>query len=679
MKIDTKKEMVIEDYHGVLVKDPYRWLEDDNSDEVKQWTDKQNEQTLEYLNKFPERNTIKENITHFIDYPKYSAPQKKGEYYYFHKNDGLQNQSVFYRSKTLDLSDPEVIIDPNKLSGEGTAAITNITFSPNGLKMAYAISHNGSDWQEIRIKNLETVEDYEEVLNWCKFSNISWNKDSLGFYYNRFPDPSTISPEEMSYYNSVYWHTVGTIQDEDLLIYEDKANKEFSYIADISDDNEYLILKVYNGTEPKSRIYYRNLNSTRPFIHLIDDGENYYSFLGNDKGTFYLYTNNAAPKGRVIAVNIEKPERANWQEIIPEQEDTISIVEMINNKFVVVYLHDAYNIVKIMDTNGKLESDLELPKFITITGLVGDKEDTEMFISYTSYLYPSKIIRYKFDNDRVDSVIDQTELVKPDLYETKQVFYSSKDGTKIPMFITHKKGLRLNGDNPTLLYGYGGYNASMTPTFSASQMVWMEAGGVYAVANLRGGGEYGEKWHIAGTLEKKQNVFDDFIAASEWLIDNKYTHPKRLAIMGGSNGGLLVGSCINQRPDLFGAALCLVPVTDMLRYHQFTVGRFWINEFGNAEQNPEHFKYMYKYSPLHNVKEGVEYPSTLITTADTDDRVVPLHAKKFAARLQEAQTGDNPILLRVEKNAGHGLGKPTSKIIEEQTDLYTFLFNELNI
>lgn len=332
-----------------------------------------------------------------------------------------------------------------------------------------------------------------------------------------------------------------------------------------------------------------------------------------------------------------------------------------------------------MDTNGKLESDLELPKFITITGLVGDKEDTEMFISYTSYLYPSKIISYKFDNDRVDSVIDQTELVKPDLYETKQVFYSSKDGTKIPMFITHKKGLRLNGDNPTLLYGYGGYNASMTPTFSASQMVWMEADGVYAVANLRGGGEYGEKWHIAGTLEKKQNVFDDFIAASEWLIDNKYTNPKRLAIMGGSNGGLLVGSCINQRPDLFGAALCLVPVTDMLRYHQFTVGRFWINEFGNAEQNPEHFKFMYKYSPLHNVKEGVEYPSTLTTTADTDDRVVPLHAKKFAARLQEAQTGDNPILLRVEKNAGHGLGKPTSKIIEEQTDLYTFLFNELNI
>ncbi|ASN04553.1 prolyl oligopeptidase family serine peptidase [Virgibacillus necropolis] len=679
MNLSTKKDAVTEDYHGVKVADPYRWLEEADSVNTREWTDEQNERTNQYLKNYPGRKTIKDNITKFMNYPKYSLPMREGEYYYFHKNNGLQNQGVFYRSKSLELNEPEVIIDPNTLSEEGTAAITNITFSQNSLMLAYAISYNGSDWQEVKIKNLVTGKEYPEVLKWCKFSNIAWNEDHSGFYYNRYPNPDSVLPGEESNYNKVYWHTIGTPQETDKLIYEDLNQREFSFVPEISDNNRYLLLKVYNGTEPKSRIYYRDIKSTGPFIPLINDGEDYYSFLGNEEDVFYIYTNYNAPKGRVVSVNLNQPEKKNWQVIIPESEDTISSLKMINNKFVIASMHNAYNQLKIYDDKGTLQKELPLPKFITITGLAGKKNDSELFISYTSYLCPFKIMRYKFEEDQLDAVLETNLHLQSNQFETKQVFYTSKDGTKIPMFITHKKGLELTKDNPVLLYGYGGYNISLTPTFSPSQMMWLEAGGVYVVANLRGGGEFGEKWHLDGILEKKQNVFNDFISAAEWLIENNYTNPKRLAIMGGSNGGLLVGTCINQRPDLFGAALCLVPVTDILRFHRFTVGRFWTTEFGNAEKDPDHFQFMYKYSPLHNVKSGVKYPPTLITTADTDDRVVPLHAKKFAATLQEVQTGDTPILLRVEKNAGHGLGKPTSKIIEEQTDLYTFLFKELEM
>lgn len=679
MKLSTKKEPVIDDYHGVKVADPYRWLEDPDSLETKNWTDEQNERTNQYLGNYHGREIIKDNITKMMNYPKYSLPAKEGEYYYFHKNNGLQNQAVFYRSKSLDNSELETVIDPNKLSENGTAAITNITFNQNGTMLAYAISYNGSDWQDIKIKDLETGEDFPETLKWCKFSNIAWSKDHSGFFYNRYPNAKAVLPGDESNYNKVYWHGIGSPQEADELIYEDLDEKELSFVPEISDDNRYLILKVYNGTEPKSRIYYRSLESADPFIPLLNDGEDYYSFLGNEDDRFYIYTNNDASKGRIISVDLNHPEKEKWQEIIPENDDTISVIKVINNKFVIVSMHNAHDQLKIYDSKGSLLKELSLPEFITITGLEGKKDDSEMFISYTSYLYPSKIMQYKFEDDQLDTVLGSNSHLEPTPFETKQIFYTSKDGTKIPMFVTCKKGLELTGDNPVLLYGYGGYNISLTPTFSPSQMMWMEAGGVYAVANLRGGGEFGEAWHLDGILGKKQNVFDDFISAADWLIENKYTSPKKLAIMGGSNGGLLVGTCINQRPDLFGAALCLVPVTDMLRFHRFTVGRFWTTEFGNAEENPDHFQFMYKYSPLHNVKPGVKYPATLITTADTDDRVVPLHAKKFAATLQEAQNGDNPILLRVEKNAGHGLGKPTSKIIEEQTDLYSFLFKELDL
>lgn len=675
----TRTENVIENFHGTDVVDHYRWLEDESSEEVKEWTNKQQELTKKYFDKIPIRDSIKDDIIKYTDFPKYSSLKKKGDYYYFFKNDGLQNQPVFYRSKSSNFSDLEEIINPNELNDEGTAAVTNISFSPDHSMMAYAISYNGSDWQEIKIKNLETGKDYPELLEKCKFTNISWSKDSKGFFYSCYPNADDFSLAGGADLNSVYWHVAGTQQADDELVYQDAENSQYSYVATVSDDDKYIILSRYYGTERINNVYYKSQGSDEDFITLIDGGEGYYSYITNEDDVFYFYTTDNAPKGRVIAINIKHPEKENWEEVIAEGKDTLSIIKLINNKFVITYLHDAYSIVKIFNMDGSEEKQLQLPDFISVYEVNGEKEDTEMFVGYTSYAYPLKIDKYDFEKDALVSVTEEIKHIKSESFETKQIFYTSKDGTKIPMFITHKKGLNLTGDVPTLLYGYGGYNASMTPSYSASQLMWLESGGVYAVANIRGGGEYGQEWNHAGILEKKQNVFDDFIVAAEWLIESGYTKPERLAIMGASNGGLLVGACINQRPDLFGAALCMVPVTDILRFHRFTVGHFWTKEFGNAEENPEHFEFMYKYSPLHNVKDGTRYPATLITTADTDDRVVPLHAKKFAARLQAAQAGENPILLRVEKNAGHGMGKPTSKVIEEQTDLYTFLFNELDI
>ncbi|WP_066386304.1 prolyl oligopeptidase family serine peptidase [Neobacillus mesonae] len=679
MTLFTKKDHIVENFHGVEVADPYRWLEDADSQESREWTEAQNHRTNQYLSSFTEREQVKETLTNLQNYAKYSLPQKEGDYYYFHKNDGLLNQSIFYRSKSLEKDDIEIVLDPNSLNEEGTAAITNITFNDDGSKMVYAISYNGSDWQEVRIRDLITGKDFPEVLKGCKFSSFAWNKNRRGFYYNRYPQPGTVPPEEESFYNRVYWHQVGTDQEEDRLVYEDPGHKEFSFAPRFSDDDKYLLLTVFNGTEPKNRIYYQEVEGKGEFIPLINDGEAYYTFLGNDGVDFYFLTNRDTPKGKVISVNLHRPKMENWQELISEQEDPISFIKIIDHKFVVCSMHNAYDRLKVYDKNGVFQQEISLPSYITVTGITGEKSSQEMFAGYTSFLYPTKMIKCDMKNYQITPVFETAEQNEADAYETNQVWYRSKDGTKIPMFLTHKKDLDYTADHPVLLYGYGGYNISLTPSFSPAQRMWIQSGGIYAVANIRGGGEFGEDWHLEGILEKKQNSFDDFIAAAEWLIENQYTNPKRIAIMGASNGGMLVGACITQRPDLYGAALCLVPVTDMLRFHRFTVGRFWTTEFGNAETNPEQFNFMFKYSPLHNVKEGVEYPPTLITTADTDDRVVPLHAKKFAAALQAVQSGTNPILLRVEKNAGHGLGKPTSKVIEEQTDLYTFLFKELRL
>ncbi|WOV88461.1 prolyl oligopeptidase family serine peptidase [Sporosarcina oncorhynchi] len=679
MTVHTKREVVEENYHGTNVQDPYRWLEDPENTEVQAWVDEQNEQTRTYLSTYADRQKLKEKLTDVWNFPKYSVPRKEGDYYYFHMNDGLQNQAVFYRTANLDGRDFEVVLDPNTMNEEGTAAITNLAFTKDGKRMAYGVSLNGSDWQEVKIRNLETGQDEQEILQWCKFSRIAWNEEGTGFYYNRFPDPSTVLAGEESYYNKVYWHEIGTAQEEDKLIFEDLANKEHSFDPILSDDYKYLILNVWKGTENKSRIYYKDLETDSDFIKLLANDDARYSFIGNEDRTFYFMTNYKAPKEKIIAINLDHPSSDEWTDIVPEQEDVLSFGSMINNQFVTGYLHNAYYKMKVYATDGAFVKEIPLPSFVSLSGMSGKKEDTSMFIGYTSYLSPGTTASYDFKSGELTYVFKRDDKFDTTDFETTQIFYPSKDGTKIPMFLTHKKGIELNGENPVLLYGYGGFNVSLTPSFSPALRLWMEEGGVYAVANLRGGGEFGEDWYNAGTLGNKQNVFDDFIAAAEWLIEKKYTRTGKLAIMGGSNGGLLVGACITQRPDLYGAAVCQVPVIDMLRYHKFTVGRYWVTDFGNAEANADHFEFMMKYSPLHNVHEGTSYPPTIITTADTDDRVVPLHAKKFAATLQAAQQGENPILLRVEKNAGHGMGKPTVKIIEEQTDVYSFLFKVLNI
>lgn len=679
MHVVTKKKNIVDDFHGTLVEDPYRWLEDPESTNTKEWVQAQNNRTEKYLSSYSNRDLIKNRLTELTNYPKYTVPTKEGDFYYYHKNDGLQNQSVFYRSKDLNGKGEEIVINPHSFSEDGTAAITNLSFNKEGTKLAYGISYNGSDWQEVRIKNLLTGEDYPEVLEWCKFTQIAWANNDDGFYYDRYPSQDGFSFKDASYYNKVYWHILGTSQEKDTIIYEDNDQKELSFSPIVCDDNKYLLLHVNNGTEPKTNIYYRLLESDDPFTALFEKRTDSFNFLGNEDHIFYFYTNKDAPKGRIIAIDIHHPQKDHWREIIPEQEKVISFVKKINNHFVVSMMHNAYDALHVYNMKGNLENVVDLPDYITILNAVGKDNDDNLFLSYSSFHSPPAIHKYSFSTRQIEPIFTESLVDTDQSYETKQIFYTSADGTEIPMFLTYKKGLELNGNNPVLLYGYGGYGISMTPSFSPSQKLWIESGGVYAVANIRGGGEFGEKWHLDAILDKKQNSFDDFIAASEWLIENNYTNKDKIAIMGGSNGGLLVGACMTQQPDLFGAVICLVPVTDMLRFQHFTVGRFWTTEFGNADTSEADFKNMYKYSPLHNVKSGTAYPPTLITTADSDDRVAPCHAKKFAATLQQTQGEDNKTFLRIEKDAGHGLGKPTSKIIEEQTDIYTFLFKQFGM
>ncbi len=663
---------VVENYHGTKVADPYRWMEDPDAEKTIEWVEAQNALTSEYVNT-PARKKIEKRLKELWDYPRYSLPYKRGDRYFFSKNDGLQNQSVFYVQKSLD-AEPSVVIDPNKLSEDGTVALRSRSLTEDGKTLAYGLSTSGSDWQELHVRDVDTGRDYDDLLKWTKFTSIAWKHDNSGFFYNRFPDPSTLPDEDQTKYNQVYWHKLGTPQSEDKHVYGSEEEKELGFYPEITDDGKYLILYAWFGTDDRNGIYFREADSNGDFTKLMEVGEAEYDLIDNIGSIFYFRTTLDAPRGRIIKINVDNPSRKNWKEIIPEGEDVIDFVSMVNDQLVVAYMHHAHNILKISDLKGKFIREIELPTIGSVSGLSGRREDTEMFFSFTSFVYPSTAFRYDFEKDEV-SLFRQPEVAfDPALYETKQVFYRSKDNTRVPMFITHKKGLELNGSNPTLLYAYGGFNISLTPYFSISRLVWMEAGGVYAVANIRGGAEYGEEWHEAGMLEKRQNVFDDFIAAGEWLIDNRYTSRSKLAISGASNGGLLTAVCLTQRPDLYGAVVSDVPVTDMLRYHKFTVGRYWVPEFGNAEENPEHFKFLYEYSPLHNVEGGIVCPPTLVTSADTDDRVVPMHAKKFVATLQEKDAGKNPILIRVETKAGHGGGKPTSKRIEEASDVYAFLF-----
>jgi len=696
----ARKDSTADVYHGVKVPDPYRWLEDADASQTQAWVAQQNKLTSDFLTGIAAREKIKARLTHLLNYPRYSAPYKKGDRYFFWKNDGLQNQSVLYTQETLE-GKPRVVINPNLLSADGTVAVTTTAVSEDGNLLAYGLSRSGSDRRDVKIRNIDSQKDSPETLKWCKFTSIAWKHDSEGFFYNRFPDPNTVPPEDQANYNRVYWHKLGTVQSQDRLIYERPDNKELDFYPLITEDGKFLILHVYHGTDPKNRVYYRPVESTAPFIRLLDDADARYSFIGNTNSVFYFDTDLDAPRGRIIAIDVNNPARENWREILPQQTDVINYVALINNHFVVAYMHDVHHQLKIYNLDGTLVRKIPLPTLGTVGGLSGKQDDTEMFFSFTSFLFPGTSYRYDFLNQQLATVHKPKIDFDPSHYETKQVFYHSGDGTRVPMFITHKKDLKLDAGNPTLLYGYGGYNIDIKPSFSVSVLTWLEMGGVYAVANLRGGGEYGEEWHQAGMLDKKQNVFDDFIAAAEWLIENKYTNPNKLAIRGGSNGGLLVAACMLQRPRLFGAVVCQVPVTDMLRYHKFTIGRYWIPEYGSAEATPQQFRVLYAYSPLHNIKTGVEYPPILVTSADTDDRVVPAHAKKFVATLQakapvlscppprlasgaagageSKNGGKNLILLRVETKAGHGSGKPISKVIDEQADIYAFLLRTLDL
>jgi prolyl oligopeptidase len=667
---------VIENFHGTEVADPYRWLEDPNSPESIQWGKGMQEQYETYFSDTKNTQQLdKQRLSELWNFPKFFVPKKVKNRLFYQKNDGLQNQAVLF-TKENNSNSEAVVIDPNLLSDDGTAALTNYAISRNAELIAYATSQSGSDWQIIRVRKVETGEELADYLQWVKFSSIAWSPDHIGFYYNRFPQPGTVGAEEEGCHSKVYFHKIGTSQDEDILVHEQPEDKELMFHPFVSNDQKYLGLHVSFGTAAENRVYIKPIDSTEPFVRLLDQQDAEYTYVTNIDSTFYFKTTLYAPKSRIIAIDLVQPDPENWKEIVPEQDDVMDFVHFINGQLVISFLHDAHHQVHFYHLNGDKQEQLELPVIGSLTGITGGSEDTEFYFGLTSFLNPTIVYQYDFKNSHL-SIFAQSELpVDLDQYETHQVFLPSKDGTKVPMFLTHKKGIVLDGQNPALLYAYGGFNISLTPSFNPAILRWLEKGGVYAVANLRGGSEYGEEWHKAGMLEKKQNVFDDFIAAGEWLIAENYTSKNKLSIMGGSNGGLLVAACMVQRPDLFGAVICRVPVIDMLRYHKFTIGRFWIPEYGNAE-NPEHFPFLYAYSPLHNIKEGQTYPPVLIATAESDDRVVPAHAKKFAATLHEKASIDTTIVLRLEAKAGHGLGKPTSKLIDEWVDFFAFLDKEL--
>ncbi|MEH2071054.1 MAG: prolyl oligopeptidase family protein [Nostoc sp.] len=675
----SHKSNQVDNYHGTLVTDTYRWLEDPDSQETRTWIESQNQVTFGYLSEISAREKIKKRLTKLWDYEKYGIPFKEGEQYFYFKNDGLQNQSVLYTLKSLD-AEPRVLLDSNKLSEDGTVALSGLSISEDGKLLAYGISTSGSDWQEWKVRDIETGEDLEDHLQWIKFSGASWTHDRQGFFYSRYDEPNEKTQlEDVNYYQKLYYHQLGKSQSEDVLIYHRPDQKEWGFSGGVTEDGRYLIISVWLGTDSKNLVFYKDLTSPdTEVVELINQFEADYSLIDNDGSVFYFRTDLNAPRGRLIAIDTKKPTSENWQEIIPQSAETLESVGILNNQFVVDYLKDAHTQIKIFDLKGEFIREVELPGLGSAGGFGGKRDDTETFYSFTSFTIPGTIYRYNMVTGKSEVFREPKVDFNPDDYETKQVFYQSKDGTRVPMFITHKKGIKLDGNNPTYLYAYGGFNASMTPGFSVSVLVWMEMGGVYAMPNLRGGGEYGEEWHQAGMKEKKQNVFDDFISAAEWLIANKYTKTDKLAIAGGSNGGLLVGACMTQRPDLFGAALPAVGVMDMLRFHKFTIGWAWTSEYGSPD-NPEEFPALYAYSPLHNLKPDTAYPATLITTADHDDRVVPAHSFKFAAALQANHLGDAPVLIRIETKAGHGAGKPTAKIIEEAADKWAFLVRTLNV
>ena len=677
----TRRVEQVDTYHGREVADPYRWLEDDvrESDDVAAWVAAQNEVTTQVLESIPTRRRIRERLTALWDYEKHGVPFRRGGRYYHYHIHGLQNQSVLYTQDSLD-GDTRVLIDPNTWSDDGTVALSGAAFSDDGRYVAYGVSEAGSDWNTWRVMDIASGDVLSDEVRWVKYSGVAWTRDGRGFFYGGFDSPDDGDEYQVLNLNQkVHYHRVVTPQSHDVLVYARPDHPEWGFSAHVTDDGRYLIVTIWKGTDSKYRVVYRDL--AEPYaapVDLVSDFEHEYSFVGNDGPLFYFETDRDAPRRRLIEVDTGRPDASYHREVIPQSEDTLTGVSLVNNLFVASYLHDAQTRVRIHGKDGSHVRDVPLPGIGTAAGFGGRASDTETFYAYTSFAVPTAIYRYDMVTGESALLRSSDADVDSDAYETRQVFYRSHDGTRVPMFITHRVGLALDGENPTLLYGYGGFNASMTPAFSIARLAWMEMGGVFALANLRGGGEYGEDWHKAGTKLDKQNVFDDFIAAAEWLTEEGYTRPGKLAIQGGSNGGLLVGAAMAQRPELFGACLPAVGVMDMLRFHLFTAGRFWVDDYGSAD-DPDEFAALLAYSPYHCLREGVAYPATLVTTADTDDRVVPGHSFKFAAALQRAQAGPAPTLIRIETRAGHGAGKPTSKQIEEVADQWAFLTHALDM
>jgi len=674
----TKKGEVKDNYFGTEVEDPYRWLEDDNSAETAEWVKIQNQLTFGYLEKLPYRDQIKTRLTELWDYPKYGTPFKEAGKYFFTKNTGLQNQSVWYITDNLE-SEPKVLLDPNTLTADGTAALTSIEVSNDGKYLMYQVAKSGSDWNEIFVKNIETGEMLPDHIQWVKFSGCSWYKD--GFFYSAYDKPETGSElSKSNEFQKVFFHKLGTDQSADLLIVNDAVNAKRMFGAGLTDDKRFLFISKSEGTSGNALDLKDLSKNNSGFISLMGSYEYDFNPIDNNGDDLFVLTNYKAPKYRLIKVNTNHPEEANWVDIIPEKKDVLQSVSMIAGKLVVNYMTDAHSKTEVYSFDGVLDHEVKLPGIGTVSSFSGKKAENIAFFSYTSFNTPGEIYKYDFTTKQSTLHFRPEVKFNPDDFEVKQEFYASKDGTKIPMFIVSKKGIALNGNNPTLLYAYGGFNVSLTPSFSAARMAFLENGGVFALANLRGGGEYGEDWHKAGIKMQKQNVFDDFIAAAEYLISQKYTSSEKLAIQGGSNGGLLIGAVTNQRPELFKVALPQVGVMDMLRFHKFTIGWAWADDYGTSADSEEMFKYLFNYSPYHTIKKDVAYPAVLATTADHDDRVVPAHTFKYMARLQEYGAGNKlPLLVRIDAKAGHGAGKPTAKVIEEYTDVWSFVFFHLGI
>lgn len=675
---DTRKDNVSDDYFGTDVADPYRWLEDDLSEETALWVEAQNEVTFNYLNKIPFRNEIKDRLTEQWNYERLSAPSKNGDYYYYSKNDGLQNHAVIYRKPSLDSNDgEEVFLDPNEFSEDGSTSLAGLSFTKNGSMAAYSISEGGSDWRKVIVINTDDMEQVGDTLTNVKFSGISW-KGNDGFYYSSYEMPDGSQLSAMTDQHKLYYHEIGTPQSSDVLVFGGEETPRRYISGSVTDDERFLIISASVSTTG-NELYMKSLeNEGNEIIPIISDFENTHSVIDTDGEDLLIYTNLDAENYRLVRAPVNDPSPENWADVIPETENVLN-VSTAGGYLFANYMVDVQTEIKQYGYSGEFIRDVELPSIGTAGGFSAEKEDDVLYYTFTSFTYPSSIYEYTIETGESQLYWNPEIDFNPDDYVTEQVFYESKDGTEVPMFITYKKGVEKNGDNPTYLYAYGGFNVSLRPSFSIARLIWLENGGIYAQPNIRGGGEYGREWHLAGTKLNKQNVFDDFIAAGEYLVDDGYTSNQKLAIAGGSNGGLLVGAVMTQRPELAAVAFPAVGVLDMLRYHTFTAGAGWAFDYGTSEESEEMFKYMLNYSPVHNVEEGTVYPATMITTADHDDRVVPAHSFKFAAELQAKHAGDNPVLIRIETLAGHGAGRTTESVISEWADRYAFAWYNMGV